>query len=76
MQKRITSQNELPLDYPHAILGFTHNFKDESQKSSNTSYRSRVSFGDFEAISSAAPADEYKTVLGEPKPSFFEGYVQ
>lgn len=76
MQKRITSQNELPLDYPHAVLGFTHNFKDENKKSSNTSYRSRVSFGDFEAISSAAPADAYKTVLGEPKPSFFEGYVQ
>ena len=76
IQKRITSQNELPLDYPHAVLGFTHNFKDENKKSSNTSYHSRVSFGDFEAISSAAPADEYKTVLGEPKPSFFEGYVQ
>ena len=76
MQKRITSQNELSLDYPHAVLGFTHNFKDENKKSSNTSYRSRVSFGDFEAASGAAPTDEYKTVLGEPKPSFFEGYVQ
>ena len=32
MQKRITSQNELPLDYPHAVLGFTHNFKDETKK--------------------------------------------
>lgn len=75
MQKRITSQNELPLDYPHAILGFTHNFKDENKKSSNTSYRSRVSFGDFEMQSKPEKRGTFKTVLGEPKPSYFPSYT-
>lgn len=75
MQKRITSQNELPLDYPHAVLGFTHHFKDENKKSCNTSYRSRVSFGDFEMQSEPEKRVTYKTVLGEPKPSYFPSYT-
>ena len=73
--RKMQQNNELPLDYPHAILGFTHNFKDENKKSSNTSYRSRVSFGDFEMQSEPEKRVTYKTVLGEPKPSYFPSYT-
>lgn len=73
--RKMQQNNELPLDYPHAILGFTHNFKDENKKSSNTSYRSRVSFGDFEMQSKPEKRGTFKTVLGEPKPSYFPSYT-
>ena len=71
----VTSQNELPLDYPHAILGFTHLAKNADSKNSGTAYRSRVSFGDFEVKNGKTSSPEQKTVLGEPKPSFYAGYT-
>ena len=55
-----------PLDYPHAILGYTRN---------KESYRSRVSFTDFEALGNPVEMQEKRTVLGQPKPSFYTGYV-
>ena len=73
--RKMQQNNELPLDYPHAILGFTHDFKDEYGKKSNTSYRSRVSFGDFEMQSEPEKRGTFKTVLGEPKPSYFPSYT-
>ena len=73
--RKMQQNNELPLDYPHAILGFTHDFKDAYGKKSNTSYRSRVSFGDFEMQSEPEKRDTSKTVLGEPKPSYFPSYT-
>ncbi len=54
------------LDYPHAILGFAD--KDRA-------FRSRVSFEDFRLISETKESNEIKTVLGEPKPSWYTGYV-
>ena len=73
--RKMRQNNELPLDYPHAILGFTHDFKDAYGKKSNTSYRSRVSFGDFEMQSEPEKRGTFKTVLGEPKPSYFPSYT-
>ena len=73
--RKMQQNNELPLDYPHAILGFTHDFKDAYGKKSNTSYRSRVSFGDFEMQSEPEKRGTFKTVLGEPKPSYFPSYT-
>ena len=73
--RKMRQNNELPLDYPHAILGFTHDFKDAYGKKSNTSYRSRVSFGDFEMQSKPEKRGTFKTVLGEPKPSYFPSYT-
>lgn len=55
-----------PLDYAHAILGFAE--KDRS-------YRSRVSFGDFAALGDPREGVAIKTILGQPKPSWYPGYV-
>lgn len=60
-------QGELVLDYPSAVLGFARG---------EVSYRSRVSFGDFRLEGKAKELPPVKTVLGEPKPSFYPGYVE
>lgn len=61
-------QGEPVLDYPSAILGFA--------RGKNMAYRSRVSFGDFRLEGKARELPPVKTVLGEPKPSFYPGYVE
>lgn len=61
-------QDELALDYPSAILGFA--------RGKNMAYRSRVSFGDFRLEGKARELPPVKTVLGEPKPSYYPGYVE
>lgn len=68
---QLDKREAMPLDYPHAILGFTH---DAGKK--NTAYRSRVSFGDFAAQGGAKPEKGEPTILGEPKPSFYAGYAE
>lgn len=60
-------QGALVLDYPSAILGFARG---------QETYRSRVSFGDFHLEGKARELPPVKTVLGEPKPSFYAGYVE
>lgn len=55
------------LDYPSAVLGFARG---------ETAYRSRVSFGDFRLEGKAKELPPVKTVLGEPKPSYYPGYVE
>lgn len=60
-------QGEPVLDYPSAILGFARG---------QAAYRSRVSFGDFRLEGKARELPPVKTVLGEPKPSFYPGYVE
>jgi CRISPR-associated protein (TIGR03986 family) len=70
-QKHKKAANELTLDYPYSILGFSWNHP--TDKKEDFSYKSRVSFGD--CVSSSAP--EKKTIsmiLGEPKPSSFADY--
>lgn len=57
----------VPLDYPHAILGFAE--KD------GRAYRSRVSFSDFQAEGDPREMPEMQTVLGSPKPSWYSGYL-
>lgn len=73
-QAQRDKQGVMPLDYPHAILGFTHTEKAQ-RKNKMTAYRSRVSFGDFAAQEDKKPEDWGKTILGEPKPSFYGGYL-
>lgn len=55
-----------PLDYPHAILGFAEG---------KVSYRSRVSFGDLVIKEQSKEENPFQTILAEPKPSFYPGYV-
>lgn len=55
------------LDYPYSILGFA---------GSETAYRSRVSFGDFEVKGTPKTTPPVKIVLGNPKPSYYPGYAK
>ena len=54
------------IDYPHSILGFA---------SPEHAYRSRVSFDDFPADVGAKEMEPIPMILGEPKPSYYAGYV-
>ena len=54
------------IDYPQAIFGFA---KQE------TAYRSRVSVSDFPADKGAKEMGKVSMILGEPKPSYYPGYV-
>ncbi len=54
------------LDWPRAILGWAGD---------ETSYRSRVSFGDFRAQGDPKESAPFKTVLSAPKISYYPGYV-
>lgn len=62
----LIAEESAPLDYPRAMLGYAEQ---------NRSYKSRVSFGDFEAVDSPRNLNTYRTVLGQPKPSYYPGYV-
>lgn len=58
----------LTLDYPYAMLGFTWN-------DPAVSYRSRVSFGDF--LANKEPLEQtVPVVLSNPKPSSFADYAK
>lgn len=57
----------VPLDFPHAILGFAE--KTEA-------YRSRVSFGDLTAAPGAKEMAPVSVILGEPRPGYYPGYVR
>lgn len=54
------------LDYPHGMLGYAD---------SDSAYRSRVSFGDCPADAGAKEVQPISMILGEPKPSYYPGYV-
>ena len=58
--------NPKALDYPSAILGFARG---------RDTYRSRVSFGDFELMGRPRELPAVNIVLGEPKPSYYPSYV-
>lgn len=59
-------EESVPLDYPHAVLGFT---------GKEHSYRSRVSFGDFPAEGAPQECPDIQAILAQPKPSWYAGYV-
>lgn len=61
------NQEELFLDYPYAVLGFTQG---------KAALRSRVSFGDLGLEGAPSYAPEATVVLGEPKLSFFGAYTK
>lgn len=65
--RELQSLSEMPIDYPHAILGFA---EDDGR-----AYRSRVSFSDFGAEGNPQEMPELRTVLGGPKPSYYPGYL-
>lgn len=55
------------LDFPRAILGYV--------SKNSGSYKSRVSFGDFAADGETHEMPPISMILGEPKPSYYPGYV-
>ena len=57
----------MKIDFPRAILGYVTNDAD--------SYKSRVSFGDFEVEGNSVEMAPVDMILGEPKPSYYPGYV-
>lgn len=64
---RMAQSDTIILDYPHAILGYAY---------PNAAYRSRVDFGALHLQGAVKELTGIQTVLGEPKPSFYPGYVQ
>lgn len=60
-------ERDVPLDYPHAVLGFVEN---------DLAYRSRVSFGDFAALGDPREGEDVQVILMQPKPSWYAGYVE
>lgn len=58
---------DTPLDFPHAIFGYAEK---------DSSYRSRVSFGDFPAEPGAEECKPVSMILGNPKPGYYPGYVK
>ena len=54
------------LDYPHAMFGFA---------GKEHAYRSRVSVGDFPAQDGAEEGGPISLILGQPKPSWYPGYI-
>ena len=68
--KELLDADPFALDYPSAIFGYARKAGKKQQ-----SYRSRVSVGDFTLCSNAIQMQAVSTVLGEPKPSYYPGYV-
>lgn len=64
--REMMEQENIPLDYPHAILGFA---------GKEASYRSRVSSGDFTVVGDPQEQQKVRAILGGPKPSYYPGYV-
>ena len=60
-------EGSVPLDYVHGMLGFA---------GKEHSYRSRVSFGDFSVEGDPEECQAIQTILGQPKPSWYAGYVE
>lgn len=61
---------ETPLDFVHAVFGFA------AAKEGDPSYRSRVSVSDFCVRGTPKPLPPVKAILGEPKPSWYAGYLE
>ncbi len=61
-----SKKQKIPLDYVRSMLGFT---------SENDAYASRVSFGDCQVRGNPREMHPIRRVLGEPRPSYYPGYV-
>ena len=68
--KDSAAQEDIPLDYPHAILGFA------ATRPGLPSYRSRVSIGDMPLVNEPKELPPINAILGGPKPSYYPGYVE
>ena len=64
--RSLTEEGNVPLDYPRAMLGYARDTE---------SYRSRVSFGDLIAQGRPQELEQVDAILGQPKPSWYPGYV-
>ena len=62
---RRADEKEIFIDYPHAIFGYA---------TKNYSYHSRVFFEDLELVNEPNQIKNIKTVLGEPRPSYYRAY--
>ena len=67
VHREILEADPCALDYVYAVLGFAQKEK---------SYRSRVSFEDCVLKGTAQEKPPFKAVLGQPKPSYYPGYVK
>lgn len=56
------------LDYVSGLFGFTN-------EKHGCSYKSRLSFGDFQALGDPRPTDSYLLVSGEPKATAYSMYL-
>ncbi len=72
---RLQAKSEHALDYPHAILGFAENGKTDHPQDA-PSFRSRVTCSDFTAEPGARETGPVSRILGEPKPSYYPGYLR
>jgi len=61
------------LDYLRAILGYTDR---PGRDGKPGSLRSRVSFGNFTVLGEPKELPVVRTILGEPKASYFPGYIE
>ena len=66
--RQLRDRNDMPIDYPRAILGFA--------EGDGRAYRSRVSFGDLSSEGDPREMPELRTVLGGPKPGYYPGYLE
>lgn len=62
---RRADEKEIFIDYPHAIFGYA---------TKNYAYHSRVFFEDLELVNEPNQIKNIKTVLGEPRPSYYRAY--
>lgn len=70
MPKKHSEIDPMTLDYPSAIFGYARKAGEKQY-----AYRSRVSVSDFVLQGSEVQMQPIPTVLGEPKPSYYPGYV-
>ena len=65
-KRHLDALQQEAIDYPHAVFGFAE---------PDRPYRSRVSFEDLVAVEPGEADKTYQAVLGQPKPSYYPGYV-
>lgn len=66
-QNRAELLKQIPLDFPHSLLGFSFG---------SASYRSRVSVEDFALTAGGEHIQTISYTPGGPKPSFYPGYLR
>lgn len=68
--RQLAAKEDIPLDYPHAVMGFA------ADRAASPSYRSRVSTGDLYLVGEPKELPPVRAILGGPKPSYYPGYTE